>query len=230
MKKAAVVLTIVLCLLALAMPVVANAEIAKATIPDHMKPGSVIQYDANNNMIILQDGYTAPANNNSVTVPDLPAGVEKAITEAIKEGKVVYGPTNEKISLPAPVPGMRVAYDGSGNPAIITGGSSTLAPKSAPNLAGQVIYGNFSWFTDDIGQQNHELQDFDCATKMGFDEPPCGTTVYTRDMTTWNPATLYKWDIGSLPNCVLDVRPYVFQYVYGEDLSIGHLYGRYIHY
>lgn len=230
-KSAFIFLSVVLCLLAFSMPIVASAANVKETIPAHMKPGTVIQYDKNNIMIIIQDGYAQAAkNNNAFAAPSEPAEVEKAIQEAIKEGKIVYGPTDEKISFPAPVPGMRVAYDGTGNPAIITGGPQTVTPNSAPDLVGQVIYGNFSWFTDYMGQQNHVLKDFDCATKMGFDEPPCGTTVYTRDLTTWNPATLSKWDIGSLPNCVLDVRPYVFQYVYGEPLGNGHLYGRYIHY
>ncbi|OBY12505.1 hypothetical protein CP373A1_00085 [Clostridium paraputrificum] len=90
--------------------------------------------------------------------------------------------------------------------------------------------GWITWFTDRIGQEDHVLQDWDCATKMTLDNPKCGTPIRLRDESNYNnEALLSKWDVGALPNAVLDIRPNKFKQM-GYVLDLGHFKGRYGHF
>lgn len=139
---------------------------------------------------------------------------------------------------------MRVAYDGTGNPSFINteNSSSTAIDKTSPNsnIISPNAYtersGLFSYFTDTVGQGDHELGNYDCATSSSVDDCALGTIVYSRDLSNGRTATLYKWDAGSLPYSskykkyvVLDIRPYIFSQVFGHDLDIGLIVGEYSH-
>ena len=63
-----------------------------------------------------------------------------------------------------------------------------------------------------------------------------GTTVWKYSgWITWdesnynNEALLSKWDVGALPNAVLDIRPNKFKQM-GYVLDLGHFKGRYGHF
>ncbi|WP_163195511.1 hypothetical protein [Clostridium thermarum] len=192
-------------------------------IPKTMNPGAVIYYDENLNLNFLNSGMDIDISTK----------------------------TDLNMQLPDPEPGMRVSYDGTGHPTKIvnelTGKYYNFVLKndistegtlnketnntfglymdpSSPNYK-YLFRGNFTWYTDTIGQQNHILQDFDCATKINYDEPPCGTLVHAKYLT--RDAYLTKWDIGTLPDAILDVRPYVFENVFKVPLSTGIISGYY---
>lgn len=202
------------------------------TIPPYMKPGSVIQYDSNNKMIIVKYGVKYKPKKKSTTF--VKNNIKKNYNLPPVNGKIIYKPTNDEFYLPSPCPGMRVAYDGMGRPSIIKGNKNTVQRvrrASKPNLQGEYVYGKFTWYEDKIGEADHKLGQTDCATKQGFDEPPVGTEIIATDRDTGLSARLYKWDVGKLPKAVLDIRPYAFADVFQRDLEDGEIEkGQYIHY
>lgn len=222
-KKSFLVLT--LCTIFIASnQLYVNADTnSSKDIPKTMNPGTVIYYDENLNLNVLNSGMNI----------DISAKIDL------------------NMQLPDPEPGMRVSYDGTGYPTKIvnelTGkyynfvvkndiSNNETLNKDQNNSVGlysdpnsptykYLFRGNFTWYTDEIGQQDHILQDFDCATKMKYDEPPCGTLIHAKYLT--REAYLTKWDVGSLPNAILDVRPYVFENVFKVPLSTGIISGYY---
>lgn len=64
-------------------------------------------------------------------------------------------------------------------------------------------YGNASCFTDTTGQANHKLVKGDCATQMKYDAIKNGTSVTVTVGSYKHVFT--KWDVGSLPNAVVDI-------------------------
>lgn len=81
----------------------------------------------------------------------------------------------------------------------------------------------------DTGSSGKKLETGDVATKMTYDNPKSGTAMDARALDTDILKTVYKNDIGSLPDAVLDVYfwgweyPY-FGYMYSDTLSFS---GRY---
>lgn len=196
---------------------------AKESIPQHMKPGSMIEIDDSTNIKVISGGYS----NDKAQI-------------------------NEMI-LPEAEPGMKISYDGMGlvNKIININNDKTYEvkyigdediqkvdtdvegapqPYFEPGTTNWKYSGWITWFTDKIGQQDHELRDWDCATKMDLDNPVCGTSIRLRDETKYTEALLAKWDIGALPNAVLDIRPNMFTNTFGYNLDIGHFKGRYGHF
>jgi hypothetical protein len=195
-------------------------------IPAKMNPGTVILYDSNNRMKIIDAGNTVDIHDARETT--------KVDKEKLPQNTVVTDYNNEPINLPIHTAGMTVSYDGIGNPAIIKGGTdenstSTLPDNSATLSGTKAEFGNISYFNDVSGDNGHILTNFDCATKIGLDNPPSGTTIYAFDSDHEISVTLYKWDTGTLPKAILDVRPYVFTKVFGWPLSQGLIDGYYYH-
>ena len=65
--------------------------------------------------------------------------------------------------------------------------------------------GDFTCFTDTIGDHDNYLQYGDCATKNSIDNPWYGTVIYARNMTNNVGTSFIKNDNGGLPNAVLDI-------------------------
>lgn len=65
--------------------------------------------------------------------------------------------------------------------------------------------GDFTCFTDIIGDHDNYLQYGDCATKNSIDNPWYGTVIYARNMTNNVGTSFIKNDNGGLPNAVLDI-------------------------
>lgn len=65
--------------------------------------------------------------------------------------------------------------------------------------------GDFTCFTDTIGDHNNYLQYGDCATKGSYDNPWYGTVIYARNMTNNVGTSFIKNDNGGLPYAVLDI-------------------------
>jgi len=188
----------------------------KETIPLHMRPGSLIKYDKNDKIVIIEGGYDNTSNSKELS--------------------------DKNVYTPVPQIGMTVSYDGVGYPNIIkdiNGNSladiniqhnaitkASISPSIA--LGSYKATGKFSWFTDSKGQKDHTLQTYDCATKQYVDDCPCGTTIAATDDTNGSTLNLKKWDVGSLPKAILDVRQPVFL-MFGHPLSQGLFNGTYSH-
>lgn len=65
--------------------------------------------------------------------------------------------------------------------------------------------GDFTCFTDKIGEHDNLLRKGDCATKGSIDNPMTGTIIRTTNMLTGKSANFIKNDNGGLPNAVLDI-------------------------
>lgn len=49
-----------------------------------------------------------------------------------------------------------------------------------------------------IGSDGKVLTKFDCATKIGFDNPPAGTLIWVKNKDNNLTAGLQKWDTGKM--------------------------------
>jgi hypothetical protein len=80
----------------------------------------------------------------------------------------------------------------------------------------------------------HTLGDYDCATKIGFDNPISGTQILAVNLDNQKTQYVYKWDTGSMggssSSIILDVMPTVFKLLSNDGtLSSGYIYnGRYV--
>lgn len=78
----------------------------------------------------------------------------------------------------------------------------TIVGSTTGHVLGE---GDFTVFTDTMGDHGNNLKRGDCATKGDTDNPRYGTQIQTRNMTN-NIANIFtKNDNGSLPNAVLDI-------------------------
>lgn len=161
--------------------------------------------------------------------------------------------------LPKPQPGMKVYYDGMGLPTKITVNGipfnnetltyTPLPPWFASN--GVYNYGDCTltitdtyvlgegwvswyWGVGETGADSKVLTNDDCATKMAYDIPSPGTDVRVRNLYNDIVGYVDKWDIGGLPNAVVDIMPDKMEYDFDQpidrDLGTGRFDGRMFHY
>lgn len=109
-----------------------------------------------------------------------------------------------------------------------TNNYNTLTRTSTTVLA----EGWVTWFDDAIGDHGNTLTSTDCATNMNYDRPASNTQIHVRDTSTNIDTYLYKNDIGSLPNAILDIRPEVMRNVFhvATGANSGRFSGRYFYY
>lgn len=95
-------------------------------------------------------------------------------------------------------------------------------------------YGRFTNFTDTYGQGNHTLVKGDVATRGHVDNPPTGKILrceapqYGSGVT--KQVNMRKWDIGCMPNAVLDIWKTGVEYwgyTWSSTLSINDGYYEY---
>lgn len=230
MKKVAIAVS---ALAALTVSASAFAQ-STATIPATAEPGTIITYDAHNNAQIKNfefkensDPVAQPASE-SAKVSNGPAyEKENAIVAQVKEeAKSLPVFKVPDPVLPAPQPGMIVYYDGMGLPTKVVdaqgktiGLSKWTPPKNGTyewksnklTITDKYVLGegNVTWY-DGVGQtgaDNKKLTNDNCATKMDYDRPPYNTEIRVRNLDNDKVANVYKADVGSLPNAVLDIMP-----------------------
>lgn len=196
---------------------------AKEAIPQHMKPGSLIEIDDLSNVKIISGGYPTKTNLvDEMILPDSEPGMRISYDGMGLPNKIINKNTNERYN---------AKYIGEENTVEIDQNiDETPEMYFEPGRTEWKSSGWVTFFEDKIGQQDHELRDWDCATKMGVDDPPCGTSIRLRDTSKTTEALLAKWDIGSLPNAVLDIRPNMFVNTFGYNKDVGHFPGRYGHF
>lgn len=198
----------------------ANAQ-ENTVLPQRMEPGSIIKIDDNKEISIISGGYISEKlDKNEFVLPEVEAGMRVSYDGLGNPTKAVNEKTGQQYN---------IEYLGKEDIKKVANNSIGITP----NAAGSTIWkyqGWVTWFTDYIGQQNHVLQDLDCATKQSLEDPPCGTNIKLVDLSNSRTGYLTKWDVGSLPNAVLDIRPYAFTNVFGYNQSIGHFQGKYGHF
>ena len=66
--------------------------------------------------------------------------------------------------------------------------------------------GRITYFTGEYGEAGtHKLVAYDCATKMNYDDVKGGTEVTAKNTYANKSKTYKKYDVGSLPNAILDI-------------------------
>lgn len=89
-----------------------------------------------------------------------------------------------------------------------------------------------TWFDDEIGDHDNILTEDDCATAMSYDRPPSNTAIHVRNLENNIDAYVYKNDVGSLSNAVLDIRPEKMEDTFNVPVGTnsGRFNGRYFYY
>nr|WP_239549284.1 RlpA-like double-psi beta-barrel domain-containing protein [Scopulibacillus daqui] len=105
---------------------------------------------------------------------------------------------------------------------MLSGSLALIGHSQAKTVKGNITY---YYGEGKIGAHGKKLASHDCALKIGFDNPPAGTKIKVVS-DKGKQATVYKWDMGRLPNAVIDVMPGVFKTLAGS-LSYGVIHGKY---
>ncbi|MFT5874207.1 MAG: hypothetical protein ACI8WT_003168 [Clostridium sp.] len=191
-------------------------------VPAQMKPGTIIEYDKNIQLILVQDGYKGKDSKDVV--------LDKTVASKV--------PANA-VKTPLPQSGMKVYYDGLGEPIKITIDGVIYSDKTSFDIKASTAStsstytspaGGVTWYTDDIGMYDNTLVYHDCATDMYSDNCARDTQIRLTCTSTGRLAYFNKNDIGNLQyyGHILDLRPAAFQ-DYGFDLSTGVFQARYVH-
>lgn len=191
-------------------------------VPSQMKPGTIIEYDKNVQLILVQDGYKDGSGKEVV--------LDKTVASKV--------PTSA-VKTPLPQAGMKVYYDGLGEPIKITingviysDKTNSAITRSYAAAASQYTSpaGGVTWYTDAIGMYDNTLGYKDCATDMYADNCAKNTQIRLTCASTGRLAYFYKNDIGNLRkyNHVLDLRPEAFK-DFGFSLGTGVFQGKYVH-
>ncbi|MBU8726158.1 MULTISPECIES: RlpA-like double-psi beta-barrel domain-containing protein [Bacillus] len=112
---------------------------------------------------------------------------------------------------------------------IVTIASLFVAFSFSNEASAKKVSGNITWYNGvgKKGADGKRLGHWDAATKMGFDVPKKGTKLRVRTKAKPHKViTVYKYDVGRLPNAVLDVSPKAFRAL-GYKTSKGIVKGYY---
>lgn len=87
-----------------------------------------------------------------------------------------------------------------------------MADGSRKGTGRATIYGDKYGQYDPKNREDHKLVKGDVATKMTVDDCVCGTTVKVRmtkkDSKSKLTVKMKKWDVGSMPNAIIDIWKY----------------------
>lgn len=240
-------------------PASAESIQKQGEIPERMAPNTIIEFTNDSTYVIIKGGeYDTDVEFTEVPVIDNRTQEEIEATNAFDEwSKWADSQIIEEdiinIEPVKPVAGMVVTYADDGYILNIQDNSQSVLSQDsnttrAYEIASNGTYrwgahnntlqitntyvrgtGRFTNFTDTIGQANHRLVKGDVATKMEYDncilgQPLiCKANGYTR--------TMYKWDVGGMPDAILDIWKTgveCFGYTWSSNLSINN--GEYCYY
>jgi len=84
-----------------------------------------------------------------------------------------------------------------------------------------------------VGADGKILTNENCATKMSIDNPPYNSEIRVRNLSNDKVGYVYKADVGSLPNAVLDIMPDKMRDTFGapvdKEKGTGRFNGRTYH-
>lgn len=248
--------TLFTLLLASSIALCGNANILRAyaadqnTIPKNMAPGTVITYDVHGKMYVIKEGQRS---NDNLSKEDL----EKINKE--KELLKDYPISDTSLSLPKIQSGLTVFYDGLGQPLVIrlngktlTSETTTQNNENTKNVSGEksndinaftygyyATFGRITWYNavGHIGFDQKLLTWKDCATKIGIDTPAAGTLIYVTKSSDNTKTVLQKYDIGLLPNAILDISKEAMNNIFkvpagynSNGVPYGEFLGSYYHF
>ncbi|MRN53897.1 hypothetical protein [Paenibacillus monticola] len=226
-----------------------DLEAVKNQIPTAFVPGAILTYNAEQEPIITYDTSAADHSGDTKgilrslqayeEVPDIKGRAAedeffKAVAESVKHLPV----TDLGFDLPEPSPGTVVIYgsDGHINRVYV---DESIAPKQAAVAAdvpsstvpypgrlpgGTYTYGSGQTVIISAGAVTGDgrftvFRAGDIATKRQIDNAIHGTPITARALDTDIVKTVYKNDIGSLPDAVMD------NYFWGwNNVQFGHTY------
>lgn len=215
MKK--ISLVVIALIIAVNLCGVSEVFAKEVSIPNEMQPETVIEYISDTEYIVLQGGESN--HDKKITNSDFPETGEYVIEKLprpVKGMKVTYATDGYILDIIAPDNG-EVIYEEE----FISSLEETPSPHMAeafklyatwgsyPNKLYKTPYGNVlgtgraTTFSDTIGQANHKLVKGDVATKQAYDNCPTGTVLQVRHNGKF--VNMKKWDVGSMPNAVLDI-------------------------
>lgn len=196
---------------------VSEVSAEEVSIPNEMQPETIIEYISDTEYVVLQGGESNQEKkivNNEL--PETGAYIVEKLPKPVKGMKVTYATDGYILDIIAPV-NVRVTYEEEivasleENPSPYMGEAFELYATwgSYPNKLYKTPYGNVigtgraTTFSDTIGQANHRLVKGDVATKQAYDNCPTGTVLQVRHNGKF--VNMKKWDVGSMPNAVLDI-------------------------
>lgn len=229
--KSLLSLSFVVCTLSSLNVSATDSEYTTTEIPDEMQPYSEIVFTSDNTYEIVKGGHVEVKSEIDYEVPDYlkNANEQYAVTEIIKpaEGMIVTYASDGLIFDIVYPEGYEVESTQLNTPstrgAILPDNLVLLASwGSYPNKlyydsSTKKIYGagRATTFSNTIGQGNHTLVKGDVATKLAYDNCQLGLTV---SVTTLNSSgknttvSMKKWDVGAMPDAVLDIWKTGVQY------------------
>ncbi|WP_148207102.1 hypothetical protein [Heliomicrobium modesticaldum] len=144
----------------------------------------------------------------------------------------VYMKDTSSVSAAATIPTTTVPYPGRLPAGVYTYGTNQTITITSSSVLGEgrfTVYRAGVGGSGTVGSSGKVLAAGDVATKRQVDNPRHNTALSARALDTNVVKTVYKNDIGSLPDAVLDVyfwgwNNYFFGYLYSDTLSFP---GRY---
>ncbi|PKM50524.1 MAG: hypothetical protein CVV02_11335 [Firmicutes bacterium HGW-Firmicutes-7] len=163
---------------------------------------------------------------------DLPEPQPGMVVIYGSDGRINHIYSQEMVSVKASVPSTTVKYPGRLSAGEYTFGTNQKVTITSNTVLGE---GRFTVFragvggSGTVGSSGKTLCTSDIATKRQIDNPKHNTAITARAIDTDVVKTVYKNDIGSLPDAVMDVYFWdwtneYFGYMYSDTLSFS---GRY---
>lgn len=248
-----------------------NINATNVLVPSQMNPGTIIQYDSDLRMTIVDNGVSGFNNNilrsaarnlpNTIhMLDDLSSytATELEILQGLQNDNLpIYSIENENIIA---APNTTVVYDGTGSIFKVydsiqhnTRLTSWTYPANGTyyygdnfdvqnwlrftddHVMGQgyvtYYYGEIGYHGDNLDQMEEDDPDLNiCATKMKYDRPNRGQEIRLRVLDSeWADTDevyyVNKYDVGCLPDAVLDIRERLFSEI--TDINNGIFHGRY---
>lgn len=259
--------------LLIAIMATVNVGASDVYVPEKMSPGTVITYDDNLNMTIIEGGFDRIRTSSEMRSTDINSHrniimsddlssystIELNILQDLKNDTL---PVNTVESEPVvATPNSTVVYDGMGSiykittttfdsprltswtyPANGTYYYGEFDPQSWIRLTSDYVmgqgyvtyfYGEMGYHGDNLDKMEEDDPDLHiCATKMAYDRPNRGQEIKLRVLdSSWADTDdvyyVYKYDIGGLPEAILDLRERLFSEI--TDLDNGIFHGRYFY-
>jgi hypothetical protein len=144
----------------------------------------------------------------------------------------IYSKDTSSVSVTSTIPTTTVPYPGRLPAGVYTFGTNQKVTINSSSVLGE---GRFTVFragvggSGTVGSSGKTLGTGDVATKRQIDNPRHNTAISARALDTNILKTVYKNDIGSLPDAVMDVyfwnwTDYYFGYLYSDTLSFSARY------
>ena len=191
-------------------------DYVKSNYPSYKYKTTIISPEVEAGMIIYYDGM-----GNLTKAVDKNNNILDTLKNELVDVTYPEGYTGPRIEI-------EPTYNEDGT---YTWGSSnntlTISNEGKQGLSEGVVtqYSGVGLVGADGGSVDGKLGITDCATPMNYSRPPAGTPVYLRNLTTDHAEYVYKWDVGRLPDAIIDIQWQQMENEYGVPTGPNHTYG-----